>query len=248
MISDIALGLLLPLRAKGLAKLIKIGCILTFIVAVLGSHSRGGYLGLVIAFVSYLFFTSGKRVGFTVAAMLLISYVGYLQLPSDILGRMDTIINYQQDYNLTAEDGRVEIWKRGLKIVAAHPIVGVGMANFPIAEGQTHADIPGTPWMNAHNIFLQVAAEIGLGGLLLYLVLIARMFAKIQVLKNDLELDGVHDLGMGLFIALLCYLVTGFFLSQGFSVVFYSLMAMTLSVDRIAEYLKKGKDNHVIHT
>jgi len=237
MISVIALGLLLPLKVEGMGKLIKAGGVVTLIVAVLFSGSRGGLLGLAFVLATFVYFRFGKKLGLTLMALILIGDVAYIQLPPDIRSSVDSIINYEQDYNATAPEGRVEIWKRGLKIVYENPVLGVGIDNFAVAEGHMDTWIR-RPWLTAHNSPLQVAAEIGIPGAVFYLILIGRMFSASQNLRQGPHPDKLSQVGLGLLIALVGYMVSGFFLSQGYSVIFYILMAMSLSAARIAADLK----------
>jgi len=237
MVSVMALGLLLPLKTEGMGKLLKVAGILTLIAAVLTSASRGGYLGLAFVLATFMYFRLGKKIGLTAMALIVIAYLGYLQLPSDVRTNIDSIINYEQDYNVTAPEGRMEIWKRGIRIIYENPILGVGINNFAVAEGQLDAGIR-RPWMTAHNSPLQVAAEIGIPGMIIYFILISRLFSAALRLRKESHPDGFSNVGTALFIALVGYMAAGFFLSQGFSVVFYIIMAMSLSGERIISYLK----------
>lgn len=233
MISVIALGLLLPLRTRGLGRLLKAVAVLILTAGVMLSNSRGGLLGLAFVAAMYLYFTLGKKVGLTAMALVALSYVVYLQLPTDVRTNVESIINYEQDYNVTAPEGRMEIWKRGLRIVAENPLLGVGIDNFAVAEGHMDTETR-RPWMTAHNSPLQVAAEIGILGLIVYFVLISRMFGATQYLRRQWHDSELGQIATALFIGLTGYMVTGFFLSQGFSIPLYILMAATVSAVRIA--------------
>jgi O-antigen ligase len=237
MISVIALGLVLPLKAEGIGKLIKAGSVVTLIFAILLSNSRGSYLGLAFVLATFVYFRLGKKFGITLMALTVIGYLTYLQLPADMRSNVDSIINYEEDYNATAPEGRMEIWKRGMKIVYENPVLGVGADNFAVAEAHVDAWIR-RPWMTAHNSPLQVAAEIGIPGVVFYLILIGRIFSAAQNLRQDPHSDKLSQAGLGLLIALVGYLVAGFFLSQGYAAVFYILMAMSISATRIAADLK----------
>jgi O-antigen ligase len=237
MITVIALGLLLPLKPVGIGKLIKATGVLTLIAAVLFSGSRGGYLGLSSVLATFVYFRFGKKLGITLMALTVIGYVVYIQLPDDMRGNVDSIINYEQDYNATSPAGRMEIWKRGIKIVYQNPILGVGIDNFAVAESTIDSWIR-RPWMTAHNSPLQVAAEIGIPAAVFYLILIGRMFSASKNLRQQSRSDQLSQVGLGLLTGLVGYAVSGFFLSQGYSIVFYILMAMSIAATRIAADLK----------
>lgn len=82
-------------------------------------------------------------------------------------------------------DGRLLMWKITLRIIAAHPLAGVGNGHFAGAYGEAQAayfasgnaspqeeHVAGSPEY-AFNEFLQIGAEHGLPGLALFLSLIA---------------------------------------------------------------------------
>jgi len=73
---------------------------------------------------------------------------------------------------------RLQIWDRGLRMLADHPLTGVGMAMFRSAVAQPRYVIPYFQQTNqvvphAHNEFIHIGAEMGLGGLGLFVGLYA---------------------------------------------------------------------------
>ncbi|TSC75050.1 MAG: putative membrane protein of ExoQ family [Parcubacteria group bacterium Gr01-1014_44] len=68
------------------------------------------------------------------------------------------------DLNETSNSGRVEIWKKTVKSIIHRPLLGVGIGNFPTVLSQ-HTDLA-KAGSSAHNLYLHIAAEIGLVGLL----------------------------------------------------------------------------------
>jgi O-antigen ligase len=67
------------------------------------------------------------------------------------------------------QDPRVQIWKTTPQIIANHPLLGVGEGNFPaISAGYGLLAFDLTPIDHAHDIFLTVAAELGLIGLAVF--------------------------------------------------------------------------------
>lgn len=60
---------------------------------------------------------------------------------------------------------RVEIWKTTPRIIAAHPLLGVGAGNFNTVSLEYGLSEGGQPFEHAHDLALTVAAERGLGAL-----------------------------------------------------------------------------------
>ena len=75
--------------------------------------------------------------------------------------QMGTITS-EEDYNHTSETGRLQIWSRGIGYMLQNPLLGLGPANFPAAEGTLSPFAErqqwgiGVRWNAAHNAFLQV--------------------------------------------------------------------------------------------
>ncbi len=60
---------------------------------------------------------------------------------------------------------RVEIWKTTPRIIAAHPLLGVGAGNFNTVSLEYGLGEGGQPFEHAHDLALTIAAERGLGAL-----------------------------------------------------------------------------------
>lgn len=77
-----------------------------------------------------------------------------------------------------ALSGRVAIWETTLRIIAEHPLTGVGTDNFRAAyraysEGDEFVEHGRQGAFHAHQIVLEVLAETGIVGLLLWLAALA---------------------------------------------------------------------------
>lgn len=143
------------------------------------TQSRGGLLGLLLA-VSYLGavgawrsrFDNRLRIGRLLVGWALLAVLAagtWAVLPGDAQARFETMLDPTADYNYTAQrEGRVAVWQRGLGSLA-HVPWGVGVGAYPMAEMARSGY-----WRTAHNSFLQLGVELGVVGLLVYLVLLAR--------------------------------------------------------------------------
>jgi O-antigen ligase len=158
---------------------------------------------------------------------------------------MQTIIHPKQDYNLTSEGGRMKIWKRGLGYMVDHPVFGVGMSNFQVAEG-TISPLArrqevgfGVRWGAAHNSFIQVGAELGMPGVLLFLGLIAKAFLSLRRVvryarRTSPPVRDVSRLAQSLTAALVGFVVGAFFLSLAYADMLYVLIAFAVGLQKIA--------------
>ncbi len=71
------------------------------------------------------------------------------------------------DISETSNARRIEIWKASLQSIIKHPLLGVGIGNFPVVVGEDLARAKAGS--SAHNLYLNIAAEMGIPALLIAL-------------------------------------------------------------------------------
>lgn len=113
------------------------------------------------------------------------------------------------DMDETSNKGRLEIWRDSAASFARHPLTGIGLGNFPLAlsEKVTTAKLGAS----AHNIYLDIAVETGIFGLLAFLVLLWRLGRRLFRLGRQLEGDGYALLAGGFCASFAWICVYGFF-------------------------------------
>jgi O-antigen ligase len=140
----------------------------------------------------------------------------------------------------------VQIWRRGLGYAWAHPVFGVGAGNFSTAEGtisplaRRRERGRGVRWAAPHNSYLQVAAELGIPGLVIFAGFFASLFAGLRAVRRratgTAEGRRIIRLAHSLTAALVGYAVGGFFLTLAYHDMLYALagvaVALWRSVDR----------------
>lgn len=89
------------------------------------------------------------------------------------------------DFGETSNSQRIEIWKKSIVSIGHNPLVGVGIGNFPVILGQNiQLTKAGS---SAHNIYLQVASEMGIPALLAFLLFLWLVLKQIynQFIKSN---------------------------------------------------------------
>ena len=71
---------------------------------------------------------------------------------------------------------RIAIWKASLKSITSHPLLGVGIGNFPVVLQQDIA--LAKAGSSAHNLYLHIGAELGVPALLCALAFFWLLFKK----------------------------------------------------------------------
>ncbi len=218
------------------------------------SGSRGGFLGFVVVSAALLVTLNrvsvAKRVGF----VGLIGLGVGLFAPAGYWDQMKTILTPTQDYNWSAEEGRRQIFNRGVGYMMEYPIGGLGINNFQRAECTISPKAQGTlPYGGRlfctapHNSYLQIGAELGFPGIILWLVMILGGIVKLRTLakrlpshweSGDSEARFLFHAPRYLAICLTGFAVTSFFVSHAYLDPVYLLMALmagtyTAAADRI---------------
>jgi O-antigen ligase len=142
--------------------------------AIVLCRSRAAVLGLMAAAgVIVLGAPSQYRLKLMVATIVAGAGLFYLSDPA-FLYRMAAIGDHAGAVarGEEAEDGsamaRIYIWRGARKMIADHPL-GVGPGNFNQNIGRYAPEVPG---MSPHSTYFQTAAELGLPGLVLFLVIV----------------------------------------------------------------------------
>lgn len=211
-------------------RVVGIGGLLALLLAFIWANSRGGFLAILAAglviLIGYRVVSAPLRIGVAVTAALVFA----LAAGPSFWTRMNSITNADHDYNMTSSEGRWQLWERGLGYMEARPILGVGIGGFPSAEGQLSQEAKdarahghGTKWSEPHNSFVQVGAELGVPGLLLFL---AMLWTAVRGLRGSTD----PGLAVALLAAVLAFAVGGFFLSLAYKEMLYTLLALCVSL------------------
>jgi O-antigen ligase len=244
--SAMPLGLYFALsRRAALPRLLAVAGLALLAVAQIRSGSRGGFLAFlaVAAFVLLGFTTVPARA--RVVGLVVILAVVFTTASDRYWTQMQTMLRPGEDYNLTSDAGRTRIWKRGLGYMAAHPVLGVGLSNFQVAEGTISPLTKlqergiGVRWGAAHNTFIQAGAELGVPGLLFFIGLITSVFVSLRrVARRTLDrrafATDVSRLAQSLMAALVGFVVGAFFLSLAYTDMLYTLTALALALQKVA--------------
>jgi O-antigen ligase len=138
-------------------------CLLLTVLAVTFCASRGGFLGLLAATLFLVWHTKRRARNLALLSALVLPLS--LALPISPLHRL---LDSSTDFGSTRF--HMEAWKAGLRMIEAHPIAGIGLGNFKLVMPSYMA--PGTNIhfeSVAHNMFIEVAAELGLPAFLIFL-------------------------------------------------------------------------------
>ena len=146
-------------------------------VALLGSGSRGPAVALGIVILGSLFFYRHLLLDFVCLTILGIIAVPFLHIPASAFEYMGSLIRSRSITALLSFRG--ELLDYGWTLLQQHPLVGAGMQGY--RYNSPNAAVYNWP----HNIFLEVACELGIpAGLLVLALFVAALRESIHQLKD----------------------------------------------------------------
>jgi len=113
------------------------------------------------------------------------------------------------DFDETSNKGRLQIWKESAESVVAHPLSGVGYGNFSVAIGENVST--SKLGSSAHNLYLDIAVEIGLLGLLFFLLILWNIAKKLFDLSYGLKDENLRFFAGAFLVAFVWLSAYGFF-------------------------------------
>lgn len=203
--------------------------------------SRGGLLGLsVVLLILFMTKLGLQKKKHKIYFLSVIAAVLVIAIGSIDTERYETLMNVEEDYNVTSESGRVTIWKRGLVLAMRNPITGVGASCFPLALTDLRMELGVPPlWQNAHNIFLQFLAENGIIAFALYVMVIGsavRIFYSNGRSQNTSDRQERLKKASSIVLVSFCgFLTCSLFLSQAYSVFMILYFSLSVIIPQIIE-------------
>jgi O-antigen ligase len=227
-----ALNMLIPLAVAlvlmnaNRARMLYAICALIMICGVMVTFSRAGFITLAtVSGVMLWKFGRGSRSSVALAT-LIAAILLFSVFSGAYRSRLITILDPSSDPSGSSQE-RIELLKRGLDLSFRHSIIGLGMGNFHIYSIREKV---------AHNSYLETAAELGVIGLLAYLIMILgplRGLTKIEteMMKSGARIDlDVKYLSIGLQTVLIAYMINSFFMSIQYQWYLYYAAGFAISL------------------
>lgn len=160
-------------------KIIFLGTTLIMVLALVLTQSRGGWLGFAFSALIFIVLIE-KRL---LLSLIPITIGGIYFLPDSIMNRIMSIFNLMDSSN----EYRITMWEITLEIIRDNWVAGVGFGHLPFKQTfetyiRTH------PTFHAHNTYLETAAEMGIPGLiafLLFLFILYKYGIKMLIQQDD---------------------------------------------------------------
>ena len=217
---------------------------LTSLMVILMTGSRGGFVALGVA-VFFLLFRKTKTIPRTYKVLFLVLLVGGIFAKINVIdfSRYATILEPTQDYNMTAESGRKEIWKKGLKLMLTHPLTGVGVGCFAQALGEERKKEGLLQrWQTAHNSWVLIGTETGIIGFVLFGLLNFSAFRTFINVSRRAGSEKLMRIGEMAVIGFIGHFTSAMFISQAYSIYWTFYIALSAVLYKLG--LEKIKEDH----
>lgn len=213
-------------------RLLSWGVIPLVAITVVFTQSRGGFLSLA-GVVLYLIWNSRHRFA-ALALVAVLGGLGSLIVPDSFYERIASIADYEDD---GSAQGRLNAWEAAIEMANDAPVAGVGLDNFLFAFSY-YAPDPDDIHV-AHNTWLQMLAETGYTGLLIYVSLFAiTVWTLWRVRRRARRHDLVwaHYGAIALGGSLVAFVIGGTFLNRAHFDLIYHVMALVAALDRVSRH------------
>jgi len=225
MMTPLAITLCLAAKNK-LMRCIYLVIAVLFVAANMVTYSRGGFLGLLFSSIVLVWKLGRKSRAKVTITSVVVGGIAILAAPGNYGLRVLSIFIPGLD-GVGSSDQRRELLERSLLVTARNPW-GIGIGNFQIVGIHNH---------HTHNAFTQVSSELGILGLIAYLVFIISPFRKLRAIERTLfdadDLNWFYYLSIGLQVSLVGYMVSSFFASVAYNWFVYYLIAYAVAFRRI---------------
>lgn len=177
------------------------------VLAELFTFSRGGYAGMAASFFILLilfrkYFTSKQKKIF--AAIAVCGVIFFTFISSSVLTRFLSSFNLEEGSNVE----RIKNWQQGFNMFSDNCLWGVGIGNYSLFLDPTVAYR--TP-IYAHNLYLDLGAELGIFALISWLLLIVITIYELYIASKYTSDKLLACLALGLIGSLIWYSAHSFF-------------------------------------
>jgi O-antigen ligase len=231
-ILPLSIALLLLERRTG-RRLVLLAAIALSVGGVVLTFSRGGFVTLAAMSLMYLWKFRRRAERRLVYAAFLVALACVPLLPGVYVERITTITDISTDPTGSAE-ARWRDLRAAVGYVLRHPVVGAGIGSDQLALNEER----GSYWSSVHNAYLQYAVDLGLPGLVLFMLIMLGCLRRLR----DAERLAVRERGQaallhcvqGMQVSLGAFAVAAIFHPVAYNFYFYYLAGLSLGLSTAA--------------
>lgn len=195
-------------------------------IAILGTYSRGGLIGLAIV-AGALFLKSRGRLAVALV-IVVVGLAGSHFMPAQWTARMGTLRNAQQT---DSGETRIQSWRFSTKVALHRPLLGGGFNVYESTPAWGRYGPPDAVPRAVHSIYFRVLGEQGFLGLALFAALLFASWRNCgrvrRHARDDPELRWAFDMASMLQVSLVAFMAAGTFLPMSYFDLSFQLMALS---------------------
>lgn len=228
----LSVALFLGSRAPAV-RIVLLFCIVLEVAAIIATFSRAGFLTLFVIFTLYLWELCKRHKWHWVIVAVYLPVAAIPFLPMGYLERLGTITHIEADPTGSAQ-ARWGDTLAAIKYIADNPIIGAGLGVNVLALNK----VRGPTWTEIHNVYLQYGVDLGIPGLVLFIILLRSCIKSARDAQSQSEkISGRNELyylAQGIRISLIAFSVAAFFHPVGYHFYFYFIAGLALAARSIA--------------
>jgi hypothetical protein len=240
--NDLALmlNLLVPLTVamvhvarRMLTRLACVAVVVVEVAAIIVSFSRAGFVTLAVVWTGHALRTLRGAARAAVVAAVVGALAGPALLPAGYRQHLGTTLDVDSDPTGSSQAR----WKDALAavdVIAAQPLTGAGLGQNVLSITRA----TGT-WRQVHDVYLQVGADLGLPGLILYLALLGGCLGAARSVAAHADAvrapPPVLHLARGLELSLWAFAVGGLFHPAAYHFYLYYMGGLALAARALHE-------------
>lgn len=200
--------------------------LLTMLFAELFAFSRGGYLGM-IAGLGVVIILLWRQISFHKKIVLgltsTIAVIFLLTTSQPVVNRFLSSF----DFNEGSNTERIKNWSQGSEMFADNFLFGVGIGNYSLEINPT---IAYRAPVYAHNLYLDIGAEMGIFALIIWIALIAVTIYQLYQASKNSKSEFSKAVSIGLIGSLVWFSVHSFFDTPIYSPTILAIFIVIISL------------------
>jgi probable O-glycosylation ligase (exosortase A-associated) len=203
-------------------------CAALICLGIIGSRSRAGFVAFAVV-LACMAWSSRYRLRAIFAAGL-VAVVAWTMASKEISERITSILEYRNDRSAVS---RFYTWEVAQRLLAEHPLIGVGFNNFEFARQQRMGGQKA-----AHNIYLQNLAELGLLGNPIWLAIIFGTVISLyrfmrRAKRLPPEMRWAYYWSRGLLLGLTAFCIHGMFHNEEYLELMLVMVGLTVALKTV---------------
>jgi O-antigen ligase len=210
------------LNSSGISRTLYWSCLVSFLLLLVLTGSRGGVLGFLGATGVLIYYYGVGKTKYVVLLTITITTIAFLFIPDTYWKRMSTIMNPQTEEGSSIET-RLDNYKAAVKMFLDYPIVGVGMYHFKYRS----SDYGASRGKVVHNTYLEVLTGGGLLSFIPFSLILMNSWRKLKLRRK--YGGSTRDLLICLKASFVSILITSSFISGDHEKILFLLLALISS-------------------